>query len=147
MLRLRWLRLAVLGGWLASSGCMALREVPRAEYAARAERKAVRVETREGLLYEFDYASIASDSLIGYRNRTEFEGPLDQVAVFKIPLDEIQRLTTRQVDWRRTCLVGGGVVAAALAVGLRQAAQHGDTGPVDNGGGGKGFNPSASRPH
>ena len=38
----------------------------------------MRVETRDGLVYEFDYATYDPDSLTGYRLRTELEGPVDQ---------------------------------------------------------------------
>jgi len=130
----RGLALAVLAGWLASSGCTTLREVPRGEYAAIPERKAVRVETREGLVYEFDYATFDPDSLTGYRHRPDVEGPVDQVATLRIPLDSVQRLTTRTVDWYRTGLVGGGVLAGAIAIGLTQSARHSDSGGGDGGG-------------
>lgn len=128
MRKSRGLRLAVLAAWLAASGCMTLREVPRSELGARPERVRVRVETSEGLLYDFDYATFASDTLTGYRSRPDVDGPVDQVAQFRIPFDQLQRVTTRQIDWRRTSLVGGGVIASALAVGLRAANRHSDPG-------------------
>ncbi len=127
MVKTRALRLAVLAAWVAASGCMTLREVPMSDLRARPERSRVRVETREGLLYEFDYATFESDTLTGYRSRPEAEGPVDQVAEFQIPFDQLQRVSTRQLDWRRTGMVGGGVVACALAVGLRSALKHDTT--------------------
>jgi len=120
-------RLAVLVVWLASGGCTAMRELPRADYGARAERKGVRVETREGLVYEFDTATFDPDSLTGYRLRTEVEGPFDEVAVVKIALDDITRMRTRTVDWYRTGLVGGGVLAGIVAAGLAQANRGSDS--------------------
>ena len=39
---------ALLGLWIAASGCTSLREIPRADYNTMPERKGVRVETREG---------------------------------------------------------------------------------------------------
>jgi hypothetical protein len=119
MIRARTARLGVLCAWLASTGCMTLREIPRKEFTQHAERKGVRVETRDGLVYGFDWATFAGDTLVGYRTRPEAEGPVDQVTVVRVPFDEVQRLTARELDWRRTGLLGGGVVASALAVGLR----------------------------
>jgi hypothetical protein len=127
----RALRLVVLAAWAAASGCTTLREVPRQELGARAERKGVRVETREGLLYEFDYATFESDTLTGYRSRADVEGPVEQVSQFRIPFEELERVSTRELDWRRTGLIGGGVVATALAIGLKAAAHH-DNGPTQS---------------
>jgi len=119
--------LAVLAVWLASAGCTTLRELPRADYAARPERKGVRIETREGLVYEFDHATFDPDSLTGYRVRTEVEGPFQEMAVVRVALDDIVRMRTRTVDWYRTGLVGGGVLAGVIAVGLAQSAKGGGT--------------------
>lgn len=127
----RWRGAAVLAAWLAASGCTAMRELPRADYAARAERKGVRVETREGLVYEFDTATYDPDSLTGYRLRTDLEGPVDEVAVVRIALDDIARMRTRTTDWYRTGLIGGGVLAGVVAIGLAQVARGdgGQSGP------------------
>jgi hypothetical protein len=139
MLRKQGLRLAVLVAWVAASGCMTLREVPRSELGARPERTRVRVETLEGLLYEFDYATFEADTLTGYRSRPDIDGPVDQVAQFRIPFDQLQRVSTRRLDWRRTSMIGGGVVASALAAGLRGATKHDN--PPATSGGGKGLPP------
>ncbi len=135
----RALRLALLAVAVAAAGCTTLRELPREEYGARAERKAVRVETRSQLVYEFDYASIDGDTLIGYRNRPDVEGPLEQVATVRVPFDDVERLYSRQLDWRRTGLVGGGVIGSALWVGLSKS----NSKPADpnTSGGSKPFNP------
>jgi len=138
MIRTRAVSLGVLIAWLASAGCMSLREVPRSQYAARTERKAVRVETVDGLVYEFDWASVDRDTLVGYRNHGDSEGALEQVAVVHVPLQDVSRLTARELDWRRTGMIGGGVVAAALAVGLR-AALKGNTPSTPTSGTGKPF--------
>lgn len=132
MRKSRGLRLAVLAVWLATNGCMTLREVPRAQLASRPERVRVRVETSEGLLYDFDYATFAADTLTGYRSRPDVDGPVDQVAQFRIPFEQLQRVTTRQIDWKRTGLVGGSVIASALAVGLRVANRHSDNGKPES---------------
>ena len=126
----RGLCLAVLAFYLAGAGCTTLREIPRGQYAAIAERKAVHVTTREGLSYEFDYASFDGDSMVGFRHRQDVDGPLDQVATVHFALDDIQHLEARGVDWYRTSLVGGGILAAVLAVGLTAAARA----PTANGG-------------
>ena len=139
MLRSRAMSAVVLAAWLVMNGCTTLREIPRADFATRSERKGVRVETRDGLVYEFDYATFDPDSLTGYRNRADAEGPADQVAMHKVALDDVSRLTTRKVDWYRTGLVGGGVIAGVIAVGLQQAAKNGG----DSGGGGGGPRPCA----
>jgi hypothetical protein len=126
----RLLRVAVLAAWIVSGGgCTSLRELPRTDYAARPERKGVRVETREGLVYEFDSATFDPDSLTGYRLRTEVEGPVDEVAVVRIALDDITRMRTRRLDWYRTGLVGGSVLAGVVAVGLAQANRGSDAPP------------------
>lgn len=117
----RGLRAAVLAAWVTTSGCSTMRELPRSDYAAQPERKGVRVETREGLVYEFDSATFDPDSLTGYRLRTELEGPVDEVATIKVALDDITGLRTRRVDWVRTGLVGGAILAAVLAIGLAKA--------------------------
>jgi len=135
MARSRAVAGAVLAMWLFASGCTTLREVPRSEYAQLPERKGARVETREGLVYEFDYVEAGSDSLTGYRHRNDVEGPVDQTAVFRIAYDDIQLLSTRRFDWYRTGLVGGTVLAGVLVAGLASSnKQEKDSG---NTGGGK----------
>lgn len=118
----RSLRVAVLAAWLAS-GCTTLRELPRTDYASAPQRKGVRVETREGLAYDFDYATYDGDSLTGYRQKSDVDGPVSEVAVVRIALDDVTRMRTRQVDWYRTGLIGGGIIAGVAAVGLVKAAQ------------------------
>jgi hypothetical protein len=140
MMRARAVRLAVLAAWLASAGCMTLREIPRSDYAARTGRKSVRVETIDGLVYEFDWAEVDGDSLVGYRSRPDVEGPVDQVAVVRVSLGDVNRLTSRELDWRRTGLIGGGIVAGALALGLRSVLRH-DNSDGTSSGGTKPFNP------
>lgn len=134
----RALAAAVLALQFASAGCTSLREIPRAEYTDIPERKGVRVETKDGLVYDFDYAAFAGDSLTGYRHRSDVEGPVDQTVTFRIALDDIDHLTTRKLDWYRTGLVGGGVLAGVLVAGLGgKAASSPDGGSSGGGGGGR----------
>ena len=126
----------LLVSWLAASGCTTLREIPRAEYSQLPERKGVRVETREGLVYDFDYVTVGVDSLTGFRHRSDVEGPVDQTVSFQIALDEIQVLTARRLDWYRTGLVGGGLLAGVLVAGL--AGTNGKGSDSGGSGGGKG---------
>lgn len=115
------LRVAVLATWVLGTGCTSLREVPRTDYASETQRKAVHVETRDGLKYDFDYATYDPDSLTGYHTRDEAEGPLEEVAVVHVALEDITRMRTRRLDWVRTGLVGGGIIAGVIAVGLARS--------------------------
>ena len=125
---------AVLALWLIANGCTTLREIPRSEFHQLPDRRGVRVETREGLVYDFDYATVAGDSLTGVRHRTDVEGPVDQTVSFSIALDDIQQLTTRRFDWYRTGLVGGGLVAGVIVAALG-ANSRSDSGSGQSGGG------------
>ena len=131
---------AVLALLLAANGCTALREIPRADYGQVKERHSVRVETRDGLVYDFDYASFTADSLTGYRSRTEMDGPVDQTVALKLALDDVERLTTRKVDWTRTGLIGGTVLAGVLVAGLNGATKPAEPSSTSSGGGKGGIN-------
>ncbi len=130
----RALRVACALLSLVSAGCTALREIPRGEYAARDERRDVRVVTQEGLEFEFDYAHFQGDSLVGYRRR-DTEGSFDEYAVLRIPFEDVKSLSARVVDWYRTGLIGGGVVVAGVTAGL---ASKGNDPTRDTSGGGGG---------
>jgi len=140
----------LLMAWTLSSGCTTMREIPPAQYNARPERSGLRVETRDGLVYTFDYATFDPDSLTGYHSRSEVEGTLDQVAVVSIALSDIQHLTSRSVNWTRTGLVGGGVIVGLIAAGVT-AAHRNDNGSNTSGGGkgclycGPAFAPASGR--
>ena len=125
----RSLRLAAAALWAGTSGCTTLREIPRAEYAAREERRHVAVDTGEGLHYEFDYARFESDTLVGYRRR-ETKGAFEEYERLPIALESVTRLSARRVDWYRTGLIGGGALAAVIGVALARRGGSG-TGPVD----------------
>lgn len=118
---------------LTAQGCTALREVPPADYTREPERRNVRIETREGLQYEFDFARFTADSVTGFR-RLDVEGPVDAYARFSLGYDDLTRLSTRQIDWYRTGLVGGGAIAAIVAAGLVNTRKKDN--PTDTGGSG-----------
>lgn len=132
----RALSALVLVLWGAASGCTTLREVPRASFGDLPERKGVRVETRDGLVYDFDYATFdGGDSLTGYRHRSDVEGPVDQTAVLRIALDDVDHLTARRFDWYRTGLTSGAVLAAVLVAGLGLKKTSSSETPPTSGGG------------
>ena len=121
---------------LVLPGCTSLREIPRDQIAVKPERKDVRVVTRAGLQYEFDFARFEGDTLVGYRRR-DVEGPIPDYATLRIALDDVARVSSREVDWTRTAIIGGGVAAVGIAAGLASrlgkgggAAGGGDTGRV-----------------
>ena len=114
---------------LFAGGCSTMHELPRAEYAARPERKGVMVETREGLHYKFDVAHFSPDSLTGEHMR-DTEGAFEEYTRVTIPLESIAQMKVRRTSWLRTGVIAGGVaVAAATAV----AAKGKSTGSTDNG--------------
>jgi hypothetical protein len=121
----RALRAAVCVVCLAGTGCTTLREVPRSQYSSRSERQNVRVITREGLHYEFDYARFTADTLIGYRER-DVSGRFSEFASLHVPLEEVSRLSIRQIDWSKTSWIGGGVIAGVVAAGLATSTKQDD---------------------
>jgi hypothetical protein len=125
---------AVLAMWLLANGCTTMREIPRSDYGQIPAGRNVRVETRDGLVYDFDYATVTGDSLAGVRHRNDVEGPVDESVTFSIALDDIQQLTTRRFDWYRTGLVSGSLVAGVLVAALGAKA-NGDKGSGQSGGG------------
>lgn len=124
-------RLGVLAAWLAGSGCTALREIPRADYAARVADRPVRVLTRAGDDYELESARVESDSLVGVRRR-EVEGPIDEFETVRLPLDVVASIAARRIDWYRT-----GLVVGTAAVVVAVAAVRSVSGETGGPGGGK----------
>ncbi len=122
---------AFLASCVGATGCATMRVLPRAEYAARAERKGVVVDTREGLHYRFDHASFGADTLFGFRLR-DTEGAFEEYATVAIPLERVEKLSVRHTNWLRTGLIGGGVVvgaAAAVVAKRRGGSSDGPSGP------------------
>jgi hypothetical protein len=119
---------AFLAACVGATGCATMRVLPRAEYAARGERKGVVVDTREGLHYRFDHATFGADTVYGYRLR-DTEGAFEEYHTVAIPLETVERLSVRQTNWLRTGLIGGGVVlAAAAAVVAKRRGSSSDPG-------------------
>jgi len=117
MLRHRATGLAALTIWCAASGCTTLQEIPRTEYTANPERRAVRVLTRDSLEYEFDYATFSTDTLVGFR-RLDIEGSVAEYTSIALPLENVERLSSRRVDMYRTTLIGGVGILAVVGAGL-----------------------------
>lgn len=129
----RGLRVAVCGLYLVtSSGCTSLREVPRGEYAALPEREHVRVVTRDGLLYQFDYARFGADTVVGFKQR-DTGSRVEEYATLGVPLANVEKLSTRQVDWVRTGIVGG-VALIGILLGAYKASQANREGGESPGG-------------
>jgi hypothetical protein len=128
--------MAALTVWCAASGCTTLQEIPRSQYNANPERRAVHVLTRDSLEYEFDYATFSSDSLVGFR-RLEVEGAAPEYASMSLPLENVERLSSRRVDMYRTTLVGGVGVLAVLGAGLAKNGNDGRGGGESSGGTGR----------
>ncbi len=131
----RGLRVAACVLWLSNSGCTALREIPRGQYAAEPQRDHVRIVTRDGLLYDFDYATFREDSLVGFKRR-EGESRIDEYASLGVPLEQVATMSTRQIDWVRTGLVGG-VGLIVVLVAAYKASQSNNSGGSSSGGGGR----------
>jgi len=126
-------RMAVCALWLLGTGCTALKEIPRSEYAAQPERKNVRVHTVDGLVYEFDHVRVESDTLVGFR-RQDVEGAFEEFASLRLPLEDINQFSSRGVDWYRTGLIGGGALAAVVVAGLNAAGRNNNDDPSSGGG-------------
>jgi len=120
---------------LATAGCTALRDIPRNDFTGRDERKDVRIETSDGLVYEFDFVKVRDDSLVGYKRR-DVEGPVDDYATVPLAIAGVSRMSARGVDWKRTSLVAGSAVAVLVLVGLTVSASQSNS--TSSSGGGKG---------
>jgi hypothetical protein len=98
---------------LASTGCTTIREIPRDDYDAAPERHHVVVVTRDGTRQEFDYARVAGDTLTGFAERDNESGITEYRSV-AIPLDDIEHLSAKRLDWYRSALVAGASLGAVI---------------------------------
>jgi hypothetical protein len=121
---------------LIATGCTSLREIPHSEYASQTERKHVRITTRDGLQYEFDYAQVQGDTLVGYRDRDVPGSSVEDMASLPVALEDITAMRVRGLDWYRTGLIGGGLLAALVAAGLTGGNSDNAIGGSSSGGGG-----------
>jgi hypothetical protein len=128
----RRFQLAFWALWLAGSGCTSLREIPRGEYGTQAERRDVRLVTREGLHYEFDAMRVEGDTLVGFKRR-DVEGSIEEYASVHVALDDVGVLEVRRLDWLKTGLIGAG--AAAVVVTAAVIRNRNDSSPESSGGG------------
>ncbi len=134
----RGLRIAASLLCLASTGCTTLRELPRNQIAARPERQHVRIKTLDGLEYEFDFVRVASDTLVGYRQR-DVEGRFTEYATLEFPLDRLDRVSVRAIEWKRTGWIVGGILAGVVTAGIATKNDGNDT--PGTSGGGRPYNP------
>lgn len=117
---------------MAQTGCTALRAIPVTSYGESGTRRDVVAETTDGRRLEFEEAHAEGDTLVGYRRADE--DTTRTLGETRLPFEQITKLSRKSVDWRRTGLIGGAVIAGAVVYGLTR--QKDDT-PVDTGGGGK----------
>jgi hypothetical protein len=136
MTRSPWLRACIAAVTLLGTGCTTLREIPRGQFTSKGQRENVRVVTQDGLVYDFEWIEIREDTLHGYKRR-DVEGRFDEIASLAVPVAEVAQMSRRTVDWYRTTLIGGGVVAAALLAGVGSRAEEPAPGTSSGGGAGR----------
>jgi hypothetical protein len=132
MHRSRVAAVGLLATLALGSGCSVVREIPRADYAARDERRNVRIVTRDNFEYDFEFVRVSGDTLTGYR-RLDTDSPIDEYRATRLALADIERLQSRRVDWVRTGLVGAAALGSVIAIGLRSD----DPAPATPGGPGR----------
>ena len=117
---------------LATTGCATMHPLPRAEYAALAARKGVKVELRDGRSYSFDFARFSPDTMIGH-HMIEGGTAFEEYRTVAIPLETVEKLMVRRTSWLRTGLIAGGVAAiavTAVAAGRSSTSTPADEGPT-----------------
>lgn len=135
----RPLAAAILLLHLVATGCSSMREIPVSEVTSDSGTRGMRVMTVDGLVYDFDEVAVLGDSLVGQRLRTDVEGPASVVVTHRIALADVQRAEGRRLDWARTGMTAGGVLAAVLVAGLGAAMKKssgGSSGGGSSSGGG-----------
>jgi hypothetical protein len=113
----------VLLVWVVGAGCTSLREIPRQDYVSRVQDRPVRVVTTEGLVYELDMATVVSDTLVGYHRR-DVAGPIEEFDTLRWPLEHVEKISARGIDWYRTGLIGGLSLAVVVAAGMSRTASE-----------------------
>lgn len=136
MVHHRAARLTACGVLALAAGCTTLREIPRARYAERPTRENVRVITRDGLVYDFDWIEVRADTLRGFRRR-DLEGRFEEFASLTLPVEDVAQMSRRTLDWYRTGLAGGGLVAAALLAGVGSTPDDPERSSTSGGGQGR----------
>lgn len=139
----------MVGAMLLANGCTALKELPRAEYAAQAERRDVVIESDSGEKMEFESIKVQGDTLTGWAEKKD-EKPQDEPPPRnddgslpvqpplsfderQIMLDRVAKMSVKQVSWKRTGLIGGALVAGAVAYLLSRTGDD-EAAPPDGGG-------------
>lgn len=124
-LRRRAATVVALLSWVAGAGCTTLREIPRSEYTAEPELRAVRLLTADSLEYEFDFTRHSGDTLTGFR-RQDISGPAEQYATLELQMGEVRKLSVRRIDWTRTGLVGGlgALIVASAGLAAKNASNR-----------------------
>ena len=126
----------VVSSLVVATGCSSMAQVPRSEFAAESERKAVLIRTLDGQEYAFDKAVISADTLtgVGYQQRTvidkDGEPTIEEIATqVQIPLERISSLQQKKRDWGRTAKWGlGAGAAAAFVIAVGSSTGDGDDG-------------------
>src|SRR5262249_9307198 len=113
---------------LSPCGCSVMKELPRDQYAAVPERHGVRVVTRSGEKHEFERTTVSGDSLTGYE-RNDTEGSFEEFTALRLALEDVGKMSVRNVDWYRTGIVGGLALGVILAIVLTQV-HKGSSGDV-----------------
>jgi hypothetical protein len=113
---------------LGACGCSVMKELPRNQYAAVPERHDVRVDMRSGEHHEFERMAVRGDSLTGYE-RADSEGSFEEFQSLRLALDDVGKMSVRNVDWYRTGLIGGLALGVVLAIVLTQTGK-GSSGDV-----------------
>ncbi len=147
-------RMLMVGAMLLANGCTALKELPRTEYAAQAERRDVVIESDSGEKLEFESIKVQGDTLTGWSEKkaddkprnddppvrseegtqpTEPTQPSLSFEERQIMLDRVAKMSVKQVSWKRTGLIGGVLVAGAVAYLLSRSGDD-EVAPPDGGG-------------
>jgi len=121
----------MLAAWMAGTGCTALREIPRQDYVERVPKQIVHVLARNGTNYELETARVEADTLVGFL-RHGVEGPIEEFETVRVPLDDVQSISARRIDWYRTGLIGATAAAVITTVAIRASA-HSEAGTTSTG--------------